>query len=86
VEISATTPDPKAIARRELGLALENLERFCTIKHTITRYRITLEAWRAKSNSPSRKSARGFSWLTPVKLNAIAFTSAHRKILDKISP
>ena len=86
MEISATSPDLKVIAKKELGLALAIVEKLCVIKHTITRYRITLEAWRAKIKSPLRKSARGITWLTPAELNNLAFTSAHRKILDKIAP
>ncbi len=86
VEISAASPDLKAIAKDELGLALASVEKLCAIKHTITRYRITLEAWRAKIKSPSTKSARGVSWLTPAELNSLAFTSAHRKILDRLPP
>ncbi len=51
----------------------------CTIKHSITRYRITLEAWRAKlavesSSVPGR-------WLGVSRLRKLAFASAHKKIL-----
>jgi A/G-specific adenine glycosylase len=86
VEISVTSPGLKVIARNELGFALTSIEKLCVIKHTITRYRITLEAWRANLKRPPRKSSSGVSWLTPAELNALAFTSAHRKILDKILP
>ncbi len=51
----------------------------CTIKHSITRYRITLEAWHAKLDETSSKvSGR---WLNLPQLHKLAFTSAHKKVL-----
>jgi A/G-specific adenine glycosylase len=54
----------------------------CTIKHSITRYRITLEAWRARLPKPSGKVAG--RWLSVAQLRTLAFTSAHRKILNHL--
>jgi adenine-specific DNA glycosylase len=67
------------------------------IKHSITRYRITLEAWRAElvMNPPAREDARPTEsivkrkarptlqgeWRTRAELHTLAFTSAHKKIL-----
>jgi A/G-specific adenine glycosylase len=67
------------------------------IKHSITRYRITLEAWRAElvMNPPAREDARPTEsivkrkarpalqgeWRTLADLRTLAFTSAHKKIL-----
>lgn len=54
----------------------------CIVKHSITRYRITLEAWRAKLADPSIKiSGR---WLSPAQLHKFAFTSAHKRILTHL--
>ena len=54
----------------------------CSIKHSITRYRITLEAYRAEFAKPYTKlSGR---WLTPQQLHKLAFTSAHKKILNHL--
>jgi A/G-specific adenine glycosylase len=56
----------------------------CTVKHSITRYRITLEAYRAEiAGARSTRPAEG-RWLTPAQLDKLAFTSAHRKILGKL--
>ncbi len=56
----------------------------CTIKHSITRYRITLEAHRANLANPHN----GISgrWLTLKQLHQLAFTSAHKKILGRLEP
>jgi A/G-specific adenine glycosylase len=67
------------------------------IKHSITRYRITLEAWRAElaKNPPAREDARPTEsivkrkarpalrgeWRTRAELHTLAFTSAHKKIV-----
>ena len=54
----------------------------CTIKHSITRYRITLEAWRAELAKSSPKiSGR---WLNLSQLRKLAFTSAHKKVLARL--
>ena len=55
----------------------------CTIKHSITRYRITLEAWPAQLPAPSVPIPG--RWFTPKQLHDLAFTSAHRKILQTIT-
>jgi len=75
------------------------LQPLVTIKHSITRYRITLEAFRADlggagSASPRSKirksGTRGTRpseigvWLTPVQMDRLAFTSAHKKILAEL--
>ena len=57
-------------------------EPLCTIKHSITRYRITLVAWRAELKSKATK-VQGL-WLSPEKLQRLAFTSAHKKILARL--
>ena len=55
---------------------------FCTIRHSITRYRITLEAYRAKL--APRQKPDGI-WLTATELDKLAFTSAHRKVLEHLN-
>jgi A/G-specific adenine glycosylase len=82
----------------------------CTVKHSITRYRITLEAYRAEiaagrladdggkgvTSVESRRGAAkrkllrvtdprsGGVWLALAQLDRLAFTSAHRKILERL--
>jgi A/G-specific adenine glycosylase len=68
-------------AATELGFQSQRLQPLCTIKHTITRYRITLEAYRGEMKKGVGKSVSKGRWLTPSELKKLAFTSAHRKIL-----
>ncbi len=117
VETVAVNSALQKIAATELGLKISSLEKVSTIRHTITRYRITLDVYRVKFPSPLygdhvARSARLLSgnqlvaglgshwvrvrgekpqqqssplkrlrWLTLSQLDALAFTSAHRKIL-----
>jgi A/G-specific adenine glycosylase len=74
-----------ASAATGLGLEPARLEPLCTIKHTITRYRITLEAYRGEPGADAAKLVEGGRWLKPVELRKLAFTSAHRRVLEKIN-
>jgi adenine-specific DNA glycosylase len=60
-----------------------NIKPFCTIKHSITRYRITLEAFTAQLEiAPSKY---GNVWKTPAQLQRLAFSSAHKRILSQLT-
>ena len=105
VEVAVSVP-PAAIrlaqAAKNLGFELHNAKPLCTIKHSITRYRITLEAFwvhlggtsytsprpkRIKSKAHrARPSDNNGVWLPLVKLDSLALTSAHRKILKRLHP
>jgi len=49
------------------------------VKHSITRYRITLEAFLIQLKKSPAKN--GGIWQTPAQMQHLAFTSAHRKVL-----
>jgi A/G-specific adenine glycosylase len=87
-------PDWEIIrAAKRFGITTPVLKPLCTVKHSITRYRIMLEAWRIKlggrsSTTPkilgtrrARPSKNSGVWLSPAKLDSLALTAAHRKIL-----
>jgi A/G-specific adenine glycosylase len=67
-----------ARAAKELGLEFYNARPICTVKHSITRYRITLEAFAVQSKRTPR--VPGGVWLPHARLDSLPFTSAHRKI------
>ncbi len=80
IEVTSDAANPRRAARLALGAVLKSLEPLCTIRHSITRYRITLEAFRAELDAaPRRLSGR---WLTRAHLHRLAFAAAHKKILD----
>ena len=87
-----------ADAAKSLGLKPGRLKPLCIIKHSITRYRITLEAYRAAApvsdparngssaiNAPGRRPALRGRWLTLSELKKLPFPSAHKKILAALS-
>jgi A/G-specific adenine glycosylase len=82
-------------AAKHLGLEIRNAKHLSIVKHSITRYRITLEAFSAKiggtsSTSPHLKNAKsgtrvtrpsGISvWKSPMQMQRLAFTAAHKKL------
>jgi A/G-specific adenine glycosylase len=60
---------------------LRETKAFWRVRHTITRHRILLEAYRAELPEPAGKGAVPGVWRTLAQLDGLAFTSAHRKLL-----
>jgi A/G-specific adenine glycosylase len=88
VELNGAPTEPAASAHEVLGFAPKNLELLCTIKHSITRYRITVEAFRAKvpTSATNRLKAELLTrWLSLSELHKLSFPSAHKKILKSLS-
>ena len=71
-------------ARRLLGIQAGSLDPFCTIKHSITRYRITLDAFRVAGTQISRIRPGVGQWVAQGRLRQLAFASAHKKILQRL--
>jgi A/G-specific adenine glycosylase len=65
-------------ALRITGPRTETLTPLYTVKHSITRYRITLEAFSVSlEKTPSPKTG---VWKTPAQMRKLAFTAAHKKL------
>ena len=69
------------LARKHLGLDLVRARTLSTIRHTITRYRITMDVFRCPA---PRKSIIDGKWLTLRELRKLPFPSADRRILEQI--
>ncbi len=89
VEFADGTP---ALPSR-FSLNAQKLTPLCTIKHSITRYRITLEAFRVSLGGASPHSEKKESgtrvtrpsgnigvWKSPAQMQRLAFTAAHKKL------
>ena len=83
VEVEAKTSDLAAHATKLLGARPAQLNPLVMIKHSITRYRISLEAYLVTATKGVRATTPS-RWLTIEELDALAFTSAHRKILTAL--
>jgi A/G-specific adenine glycosylase len=81
IEVSSDS-DADSAAASIFGASPMRLEKFCIVKHSITRYRMTLETYRADFNSHAFDVSG--KWLPLRNLDSLAFTSAHRKVLDQI--
>ena len=71
-------------ARRVLGLRPKTLQPLCVIKHSITRYRITLEVFRVAGNQRVGAAPAKGRWVREKELSQLAFASAHKKILRRL--
>ncbi len=94
-ESSDTKLDVKKIFKSIFGVEPLEVQPLCTVKHSITRYRITLEAFRVNLGGRSCTTPKHFGtrrarpseigvWLPLAKLYPLAFTSAHRKVLGAL--
>jgi A/G-specific adenine glycosylase len=67
----------------ELGCAFDALTPLVTVNHTITRYRIRLEAFRIQLNGTMPRASIG-QWVSRNDIEKLPFTSAHRRILRSL--
>jgi len=78
VEITGTKPDLEAAFKKLFNLKPKAIQPLRTVKHSITRYRITLEAFSVSlAKRPVNTSGR---WLAPDEFDSLAFSSAHKKL------
>jgi A/G-specific adenine glycosylase len=78
VEVNGTKPDVPEIFKSEFGVAAKVISPLVTVKHSITRYRITLEAFAVSAETFPKKVAG--VWKTPAQMRRLAFTAAHKKL------
>lgn len=82
-EVDDKTNDLEAVAAPLLHAKPSSLQPLTTVKHSITRYRISLEAYQTTGPLVSRRN-NGDRWLTLRELEKLPFTSAHRKVLASL--
>lgn len=83
IEVNGET-DVLKLAHKALGFRVKSFEPIGTIKHTITRYRITLDVFQCAidcSRTPGEKKGR---WLPSEHLRTLPFTGAHKRILAEL--
>jgi len=96
VEITGGKSDPMSAAKIVFGVAPSRIEPLSTVKHSITRYRITLEAFRVSFGGTSstslhskrlksgtrvtRPSENIGAWKSPAQMRRLAFTAAHKRL------
>ncbi len=85
---SAETPE-NAVARALLtavGLRGEATGLVCVVRHTVTRFRITLDAYRTSVSGGVAKplTVSECAWKQPHELLALAMPNAHRQIAERL--
>ena len=78
IEITGTKPNAASAFQKLLNVKPKAVLPLRTVKHSITRYRITLEAFSVSLAKPPAKSTG--RWLAPAEFDSIAFSSAHKKL------
>jgi A/G-specific adenine glycosylase len=83
VEVDSADTDITAAAARIVHSKGRIFQPLTTVKHSITRYRICLEAYVATAHGNFRKR-KGDLLLSLPELQKLAFTGAHRKVLEAL--
>ncbi len=81
VALRTSTVEAQRALEAELGAVIETLTPLVTVKHSITRFRITLEAFRGSLNGGPQRPGAG-EWVGAARLRQLPFTSAHRRVLE----
>src|SRR5205085_4875693 len=86
IELNGAPLNPSSAAKELFGFAPKNVRPLCTIKHSITRYRITVEAFcaAAPATLDRLKAELRTQWLPLSELHKLSFPSAHKKILKTL--
>ncbi|HEY4414805.1 MAG TPA: A/G-specific adenine glycosylase [Verrucomicrobiae bacterium] len=82
VEVTNEISTPEKVFKSRFGFAPGKISPLLTVKHSITRYRITLEAFLVQPGASAKAamaSAPGV-WVSATELDALAFSSAHKKL------
>jgi A/G-specific adenine glycosylase len=78
LEVTSQKPDEAALAKDFFGIPPAKFEPLCTVKHSITRYRITVNAFTVGFNQlPAKLDG---VWKSPARMRQLAFTAAHKKL------
>jgi A/G-specific adenine glycosylase len=77
-EINGKKKDAQEIFDSVFNFKTAKFQPLCTVKHSITRYRMTLEAFHVcLKNSPKKPAG---VWLSPKQIDSLALSSAHKKL------
>jgi A/G-specific adenine glycosylase len=84
VELNPGREDVVEAALNELAIPAVKLIPLGSLKHSITRHRITLDAFRVSLPPQRRLAAKLGRWVSRLQLERLPFTSAHRKLVGRL--
>ena len=85
VEVSLDHRNIRQLAERLFGARPRSLKPLLRVRHSITRYRITLEVFRADFSDGLPRTIQAGRWCSLNQLRSRAFPSAHGKILKNLA-
>ena len=90
-EVGSDETAEAAVARAlssTVGLRGQATELLCVVRHTVTRFRITLDAYRTSTSAGVAKAltASECAWKRPAELLDLAMPNAHRQIAERLLP
>ncbi len=68
----------------DFGLAVQINQRLAQLKHSVTRYRITLDCWHAECAAQDVTSDLATAWVSPIKFSQYPLSVTGRKLADLI--
>ena len=80
VRVNGHAISVEEIFKTQFGFEPPELLPLPVVKHSITRYRITLEAFRVSLKKAPKFTAG--TWLSSAKFDSVAFTAAHKKLAN----
>jgi A/G-specific adenine glycosylase len=78
VEVNGDEIIPAVFFEKQFALKPQTIQPLRTIKHSITRYRMTLKSFHVRLKKSPKKPAG--IWLSPKEFDSLAFSSAHKKL------
>ena len=73
----------------ETGFKIHGLEKICTIRHSFTKYRVTLHCYhchlRDNTTEPILNAAQEYKWASPDELENFAFPAPHRRLIQRLA-
>jgi A/G-specific adenine glycosylase len=82
VELAEGDADLARAAHTALGVRGVELVRLGTLRHSITRYRITLELYEVRRDQTTAEAAKAGCWLTKRQLAKLPLAAVHKKVLE----
>jgi A/G-specific adenine glycosylase len=83
-EVTARRSADERAIRQLAGRVQDRPEKLLRLKHSITRYRITLDVYRVKVAGARVQPYGGARWCSLAQLRRLAFPCAHRRIVEHL--
>jgi A/G-specific adenine glycosylase len=70
--------------REAAGIEIDVREKATVVRHSVTRYRITLDAYRCRAARGRTRAGGLVRWIEPREISALALPSAHRALAERL--